>query len=68
MYHTVMHYCYKLSALPNAKKYLSSLNIFALVLSGLCHDTSHPGHTNPFAVASGSKLAMRYNDKSVVLA
>lgn len=38
-----------------------------LVFSGLCHDVAHTGHTNAFEVNSLSKLAVRYNDKSVLI-
>jgi hypothetical protein len=32
----------------------------------LCHDVDHTGRTNPFEIASSSKLAIRYNDESVL--
>ncbi len=46
------------------EKHLDGLTCFALVLSALCHDVGHTGHTNIFEINSGSDLAMLYNDKS----
>ena len=59
-----MHYCYLLSKLPQAS-ILTDLDIFILVLSGLCHDTGHRGFNNNFEIATLSKRAIRWNDKSV---
>jgi hypothetical protein len=38
----------------------------ALLISALCHDLDHPGHTNGFEIATGSDLAMLYSDDSVL--
>jgi hypothetical protein len=35
-------------------------------LAAICHDVEHPGTTNAFQVNSGSVLALRYNDTSVL--
>ncbi|KAJ8605884.1 hypothetical protein CTAYLR_000585 [Chrysophaeum taylorii] len=45
---------------------LSSLDVFALILSALCHDLDHPGRSNAFLVATSHHLAIRYNDFSVL--
>lgn len=37
-----------------------------MLLSCLCHDVDHTGRTNGFEVARMSKLAIRYNDDSVL--
>lgn len=47
-------------------KYLDPLEIFSLLLSGLCHDLDHTGRTNVFEIASHSRLAIKYNDESVL--
>lgn len=39
---------------------------FQLMLSALCHDIDHPGHSNRFEVATKSSLALLYNDQSVL--
>ena len=45
---------------------LSDVQLFALMISALCHDLEHPGVNNPFLVASRSDLATLYNDRSVL--
>lgn len=40
--------------------------IFALLISALCHDVGHPGHTNSYEINSFGKYAKLYNDKSVL--
>lgn len=63
------------------KDFMNNLDQIALIFSGfgerifikfikfsdlgLCHDVSHTGYTNQFEVNTFSKLATRYNDKSV---
>jgi cAMP-specific phosphodiesterase 4 len=45
---------------------LRDLDVLALLLAALCHDLEHPGTTNAFQVNTGSALALRYNDASVL--
>ena len=45
---------------------LQDLDCLSLLLSALCHDLEHPGTTNAFQVNTGSALAIRYNDASVL--
>ena len=45
---------------------LTESDWLALLLSALCHDLEHPGTTNAFQVNTGSALAVRYNDASVL--
>eukprot|EP01103_Thecamoeba_quadrilineata_P019477 TRINITY_DN7906_c0_g1_i1.p1 TRINITY_DN7906_c0_g1~~TRINITY_DN7906_c0_g1_i1.p1 ORF type:complete len:579 (+),score=102.78 TRINITY_DN7906_c0_g1_i1:51-1787(+) len=49
-----------------AKKYLTALDIFALLIASLCHDIHHPGKNNAFLVETNSELAVDFNDKSVL--
>lgn len=75
-YHTfthglhVMQSCYMLMAPSNSLSSrigsLSHLEKFALLFSALAHDIDHPGMNNAFMVNSGSSLALRYNDTSVL--
>ena len=45
---------------------LTDLDCLALLLAAMCHDLEHPGTTNAFQVNTGSALAIRYNDASVL--
>ena len=36
------------------------------MLSAVCHDVDHTGRTNTFEVSKYSKVALRYNDESVL--
>ena len=38
--------------------------VLAALISGAIHDINHDGYNNAFHVATGSSLAMTYNDKS----
>ena len=45
---------------------LSDLDIFFTILSGAAHDMDHPGNTNMYETKTQSKLAILYNDVSVL--
>lgn len=45
-------------------QWLSEVDMFALLVSALCHDIGHPGRTTPFLVETKHELAVRYNDSS----
>ena len=45
---------------------MTDLEVSVLLISGFVHDTDHPGFNNPFMVQSKDKLALRYNDRSVL--
>ncbi len=61
-----MHGCYSLCSLPSLAALISQFDKLILIFSGLCHDVSHTSHNNAFEINSFSKLAIRYNDKSVL--
>ena len=42
------------------------MDSFTLLFSALCHDVGHTGRTNSFEINVMSKLAIRYNDRSVI--
>jgi len=44
--------------------WLSDVEVYALMISALCHDLGHQGKTNPFLVEVKHELAVRYNDTS----
>jgi GAF domain-containing protein len=62
----VMHISFYLIACTDAGMCLNAIQAFALIVSALCHDIDHPGHTNAFEVNSGSELALFYNDNAVL--
>ena len=47
-------------------KYLNEIDIFALLLSALCHDVDHTGRTNAFEASSYSNLSVKYNDEAIL--
>eukprot|EP00698_Gefionella_okellyi_P003609 TRINITY_DN13389_c0_g1_i1.p1 TRINITY_DN13389_c0_g1~~TRINITY_DN13389_c0_g1_i1.p1 ORF type:complete len:580 (-),score=133.94 TRINITY_DN13389_c0_g1_i1:81-1820(-) len=49
-----------------AARLLTHLDIFAVLVAALLHDIDHPGTNNAFQMATASKLAIRYNDRSVL--
>ncbi|KAF0692412.1 Aste57867_16506 [Aphanomyces stellatus] len=56
-------------ALLNRTQLLSMLQpniVFSMLVAALCHDIGHPGTDNAYEIATGSALAMKYNDMSVL--
>lgn len=51
---------------PEFKQNLSPWNRFLLLVSTLVHDLEHPGNDNQWEVKSGTKLAARYRNLSVL--
>jgi hypothetical protein len=49
-----------------AKMKLDDLSKFAIIIGGLGHDLKHTGQNNMFHITTRSKIAIRYNDKSVL--
>jgi hypothetical protein len=45
---------------------VAEIEILALIVSAICHDVAHPGVNNAYLVATQDKLAMKYNDNSVL--
>lgn len=37
-----------------------------MYLAASVHDTDHPGYSNVFLINTKNKMALRYNDKSVL--
>lgn len=46
--------------------WLDEQEIFSMLVAAYCHDVGHDGVNNTFHVASGSELALTYNDNSVL--
>ena len=49
-----------------AKMKLDDLSKFAIIIGALGHDLKHPGQNNMFHITTRTKVAIRYNDKSVL--
>jgi hypothetical protein len=62
----VLQTVYSLLFITDAINFLTELDIFALLVSALCHDLSHPGTNNAFQVNNLTSLALVYNDVSVL--
>jgi hypothetical protein len=45
---------------------MTDLDQCVLLISGFVHDTDHPGYNNQYMVSTRDKIALRYNDKSVL--
>jgi hypothetical protein len=45
---------------------LTPLDVFSMMVSALCHDLQHPGMNNTFQCNARTKLALTYNDISVL--
>lgn len=45
---------------------VTDMEAAVLIISSMVHDTDHPGVTNLYLVATRDRLALRYNDKSVL--
>ena len=60
LYH-IVYYCDLLEMLK-----MTSLDVLILLLSGAAHDIDHPGNNNMFEIKSRSKLAILYNEISIL--
>jgi CheY-like chemotaxis protein len=71
-YHNLMHALdvtqavFSLLTSMNAARYLTRLEVFALLIAAFCHDAGHPGTNNQFQIAVESDVALLYNDQSVL--
>jgi len=54
-----------MSSLNSLGSFLS-VEVFALLVSAIGHDVSHPGFNNSFLITTQDPLALRYNDRSVL--
>ena len=62
----VMHVCYLLITKCKADELLDGFNILSLLVGALGHDLGHDGFNNSFHSATQSKLAIMYNDNSIL--
>jgi len=45
---------------------MSTYDVFLTLISAAAHDMDHPGNKNDFEIKCRSKLAILYNDQSVL--
>jgi hypothetical protein len=45
---------------------LQDIDILSVLLSAICHDFKHNGYTNNFHINAKTRIALRYNDASVL--
>lgn len=57
------HYFMTHTLLRNA---ITTQDIFCALVASAIHDFQHPGMNNAFLIATGDKLALRYNDRAVL--
>lgn len=60
---TSFYYFYKNTEIH---KYSTQLDVVSFIIAALGHDVGHPGVTNRFLVSSRDKIAIQYNDNSVL--
>lgn len=49
-----------------ARAYLKDIDVLSLMVGALCHDLDHPGLNNPYQINKRTRLAILYNDISVL--
>ncbi|KJE93417.1 phosphodiesterase 1B [Capsaspora owczarzaki ATCC 30864] len=62
----VMQTCFSFAKRFRADELLTQADILVLLIGALGHDVDHPGLTNDFLVKTRDRLALLYNDKSVL--
>jgi hypothetical protein len=54
---------YRVISVTEINTFLSSLDIFSMLLAAIGHDVGHPGVNNAFLVKNKDELALRHNDR-----
>ncbi|KAL2911343.1 isocitrate dehydrogenase (NAD(+)) idh1 [Polyrhizophydium stewartii] len=62
----VLHSIRHLSRLDRIHGVFSDVEVLAMYIAASIHDYEHPGVSNNFLIQTGDRLAMLYNDKSVL--
>ena len=73
-YHNVLHaadvmqacHVFLLTSTLHDTAEMNALHIAALLLAAIVHDYKHPGVNNAYLFITGAKLAIRYNDSSIL--
>ena len=62
----VLHGCNLIVERTKLAQHITPTEHFSFLIAGMCHDLSHPGTNNMFQMDSQSKIALKYNDCSVL--
>eukprot|EP00898_Chlorokybus_atmophyticus_P008846 jgi/Chlat1/8963/Chrsp94S08256 len=62
----VMSNMFHMLAFGGLREYTDDLHHLAALIAAAVHDYKHPGRSNDYLNKSGDKLALRYNDQSVL--
>lgn len=60
----VMQSCFVFATTYHGAIFFTEVEVFSLLIAGLCHDLNHPGLNNKYQVNAGTRLAIMYNDVS----
>jgi hypothetical protein len=60
--HATLFFCHH----TKLKKHLTLHELNAAIIASFCHDVAHPGLNNRYLLITKDKLALRYNDASVL--
>ncbi len=63
---SVFHVNFLMISNLSLKSKIEILQLYAVAIAALCHDVGHPGVNNQYLINLRDKLAIRYNDKSVL--
>ncbi|KAL5270598.1 hypothetical protein ACHWQZ_G001338 [Mnemiopsis leidyi] len=63
----VGHFFYSLCKAVDISKYMTDIEVLAMLIACFCHDLDHRGTTNAFQVASRSVLACLYSSEGSVM-
>jgi len=61
----VMHLSFQI-LIRGADKFLTSLDVFAVLIAAICHDIAHPGNSNAFEIATQTELSKMYTENCVL--
>ncbi len=57
----VMHMCFQI-LIHGGDQFLTTLDVFAVLIAAICHDVGHPGNNNAFELAIQSDVSKKYAD------
>lgn len=63
---SVLHSTYYILRYSRASDFFDKIGTAAMLFAALMHDIDHSGKTNVYEMNSGSEIAIRYNDSSIL--